>query len=684
MKLHPFDSSEKFSITTPSTINRRKVFVVLTFVAVCSCLRTTMAAGDVSLTRSEPLILAHYMPWYELDKGSNFYGWHWTMNHFDPNQKKDGKSQIAARYYPEIGPYSSNDPQVIEYHLMLMKLAGIDGVIIDWYGLSDFRDYPKIHNNSRLLVQAIEQAGMKFAICYEDRTINYLVENGKLAQSERVQHASNELDWLADKWFQSPSYVRLNGKPILLSFGQNHLKTEEWQAVLSNRNISYFSQHLKRAYADGAFDWPVPKDFMSARSRYTKRSKSWRHSFPCAVPRFDDIYEIAGVRASWGSIPDEDGSTFKDTFSEAVLTRNAPFIQLVTWNDWGEGTQIEPSRQFGTRDLEVVQRFKKRQDKNFAPTPEHLKIPLGIYQARKNNSIASSRLNRIVESVFQVKNLDRAIRELPAAVVKKPKDKIRGIVSTYETTKDINYRKELGDELDEYMAERCFLDVYFPKNKNEFSTVVWFHAGGLTQGSRSIPAELKGQGFAVVAVDYRLSPRAKAPAYIEDAAAAVAWTFKNIKKYGGSANRIYVAGHSAGGYLTAMVGLDKRWLQKYGIDANRIAGLVPYSGHSITHMTVRKEKGISDKTPIIDELAPLFHVRKDIPPMLLITGDRELELLGRYEETAYFWRMLKIVGCQEVDLVELKGFDHGKMCIPAHEHLIEFIGNNERRSKGNK
>jgi len=46
----------------------------------------------------------------------------------------------------------------------------------------------------------------------------------------------------------------------------------------------------------------------------------------------------------------------------------------------------------------------------------------------------------------------------------------------------------------------------------------------------------------------------------------------------------------------------------------------------------------------VDDLAPLYHVRKDAPPLLLITGDRELEMLGRYKENAYLWRMMKVVG----------------------------------------
>ena len=165
--------------------------------------------------------------------------------------------------------------------------------------------------------------------------------------------------------------------------------------------------------------------------------------------------------------------------------------------------------------------------------------------------------------------------------------------------------------------------------KTGFATVVWFHGGGLTGGNRSVPQQLKEQGLAVAAVGYRLHPQAKCPDYIEDAAAGVAWVFKHIEQYGGDPKRIFVSGHSAGGYLTAMVGLDKRWLARYGIDADRIAGLIPLSGQAITHFTVRSERGIPKTQPIIDELAPLYHVRPDAPPLVLILGDRELEMLGR-------------------------------------------------------
>jgi acetyl esterase/lipase len=243
--------------------------------------------------------------------------------------------------------------------------------------------------------------------------------------------------------------------------------------------------------------------------------------------------------------------------------------------------------------------------------------------------------------------------------------------SPYRLIKDIPYRAAEG--LTSSAQARCQVDLYFPTNRPGFSTVVWFHGGGLTGGSRSVPAGLQGKGIAVVAAGYRLSPEVKSPGYIEDAAAAVAWTFKNISTYGGSTNRIFVSGHSAGAYLTAMIGLDQRWLAAHQVDANRIAGLIPLSPQAITHFTIRSERGIPDRQPVVDEFAPLYYVRKDAPPMLLITGDREKELLGRYEENAYFWRMLKVAGHPDVNLRELQGYSHGDMAVPAFPLLLEFV-----------
>ena len=239
----------------------------------------------------------------------------------------------------------------------------------------------------------------------------------------------------------------------------------------------------------------------------------------------------------------------------------------------------------------------------------------------------------------------------------------------YQQVNDIPYTASA----DTYAQERCKLDVYYPTNQKDAPVVVWFHGGGIEGGNKHIDQELKNSGLVVVAANYRLLPKAKIDNILDDVAAAVAWTYKNIEKYGGSHRKIFVAGHSAGGYLLDLIGLDKKWLAKYGVDADSLAGLVPFSGQCVTHYNIRKQQGIPPLQATIDQYAPLTYVRPDAPPMVIISGDRELELYGRYEEQAYFWRMLKLAGHKDVTLYEMQGYDHGSMPQPAYKILKDHI-----------
>jgi len=240
----------------------------------------------------------------------------------------------------------------------------------------------------------------------------------------------------------------------------------------------------------------------------------------------------------------------------------------------------------------------------------------------------------------------------------------------YVIERDIPYHTEAG----EYAAERCKLDFYYPADQAGFPTVVWFHGGGLTGGHKHFPEGLKDAGLGIVAVNYRLMPGATVQECIDDAAAAVAWAFREVAARGGDTTRIFVAGHSAGGYLTDMVVLDKHWLAAYGVDADRIAGAFPYSAQKITHFNVRKELGMGPLQPLVDQTAPLYHVRKLSMPMVVLSGDREMEMNGRYEEQAYFWRMMKLNGNEDnVFLYEFDGYDHGGMPVPAHSVVKRYI-----------
>ena len=237
----------------------------------------------------------------------------------------------------------------------------------------------------------------------------------------------------------------------------------------------------------------------------------------------------------------------------------------------------------------------------------------------------------------------------------------------YKTEKDIIYRS-----VDDYATKMCRMDIAYPEGDEARPVIVWFHGGGLTGGWRHIPQELLRDGAVVVGVGYRFSPHVPVTQIIDDAACAIAWVMDNISQYGGNPDKVFISGHSAGGYLVTMVGLDKSRLAKYDKDADALAGIIPFSGQAITHFEERRSRGIADKQPIVDSLAPLYHVRGDAAPILILSGDRELEMLGRYEENAYFWRMLRLAGDDDATLYEFDGYGHG-MCEPGYPLLLEFI-----------
>ena len=359
------------------------------------------ARGDDRVEKPPRLILVHYMPWFEADSGAGRWGWHWTMNKYDPNVVRDDRRAIASKYYPTIGPYDSGDPHVLEYHLLLMKIAGIDGVIIDWYGIRDLWDYGIIHRNTGLLIEQARSHGLKVAICYEDKTIPNLVKENRIAAGERVSHAVEVIDWLGKHWFSMEHYVRVGGKPLLMSFGDGGLDDAEWSKCLAETtgSVAYFSEHNRRSAAVGGYDWPIPKEGLASIERFRRQSKDWPQRIPAAYPRFDDIYAEAGTGANLGQIPDRDGATFRSSL-QASQKMAAPAVQLVTWNDWGEGTMIEPSREYGTRDLETVQQYRRRHvEPGFAAAAADLAFPRRLFELRRTITAADGRqqLDRVAE-----------------------------------------------------------------------------------------------------------------------------------------------------------------------------------------------------------------------------------------------------------------------------------------------
>jgi acetyl esterase/lipase len=244
--------------------------------------------------------------------------------------------------------------------------------------------------------------------------------------------------------------------------------------------------------------------------------------------------------------------------------------------------------------------------------------------------------------------------------------------ATMREVRGITYQPAGGQIEDP--EKRCVLDLKLPTNKSGFATLVWFHGGGLTGGNREFP-QFQSDGVALVSAGYRLSPQVPCPVFIKDAAAAVAWTVKNIASHGGDPKKVFIGGHSAGGYLALMVGMDGKWLQPHGLTPSTLAGLLPVSAQVTTHFHIKELRKMPGPSlvPVIDEFAPLHFASKDLPPICLITGDRRIEWPCRVEENELFFATLRKLEHCSVEFHEIKNLDHGTVVNGAAPLMPIFI-----------
>ena len=367
-------------------------------------------------------VLVYYMPWYVAKPFSSDWGWHWTMNHYDPDAiNAFGERKIASWYYPLIGPYDSADPVVLEYHVLLMKLAGIDGVVVDWYGRDAYFDYAVNNERTKALFEYTRRARMKFALCYEDQTIQQEITGGFITATGAIAHAQETLLYLQTNYFADPTFLQWSNRPVLLNFGPQYFKSNsQWQAIFSvlppTSRPAFFTEDDRVGSAIGAFDWPPmwltqapgtggvlsETALQQYLSKFEQKATAWPAYISSAFPRFHDIYKQAGVRDYWGYLGDNNGEVLRTTLSRA-MTNASTYVQIVTWNDFGEGTVVEPTREYGYRDLGIIQDLRRRYlDPSFAYHTNDLMLATRIHNLRREcgtNSKVSAELDQVFTNI---------------------------------------------------------------------------------------------------------------------------------------------------------------------------------------------------------------------------------------------------------------------------------------------
>lgn len=341
------------------------------------CFSFFLTTGQSTTVVQKPLVMAHYYTWYTSGTGQYKDWGHWGKSepsfHHPQGSNPDRVifppyiRDIASCAYPLIGPYDSDDPEVVRWHIRLAKAAGIDAFLVDWWGPANWQKPPGLTHDAfvKTVLPIAEEEGFK--VCLFDET---------------PQFAANLNDvkkWAVtyiNQFKESPAYLHLDGKPVYAIY-QHPVGSLTPQTATELRD--YVEQRVGPVYwimdkmlcravppSQGDFDLYVPEDWLNL---------PWVDCF-MGYSTFGIVrrYEYADIRRMFTNVltqvrgkghkmllpvhpghnnskialepwvmPRREGQTFRDYLR--VVEEVAPdFVAVTSFNEWPETTVIEPAR----------------------------------------------------------------------------------------------------------------------------------------------------------------------------------------------------------------------------------------------------------------------------------------------------------------------------------------------------
>lgn len=310
--------------------------------------------------RAPKQVLAFYYGWYGNPEVSK--QWHHWKN-VDVTRKHIDESTN----YPALGPYDSHDPKVVDLHCRQAKEIGITGFIVSWWTQGDFHD-----QGMPLILDAAKKHGIKITVYYET-----VPPRG----APQISGAVNDLTYITSKYGHHPAWLKVNRKPVVFVYGRalGELKLDGWKQALaefSTRNPhgavilgDQISANAAQVF-DGIHTYN-PTGLTKGKS--LDEIRAWaKTTFPqwvntagpdriaCVtiIPGYDDSVQPSRkpprpITARYN------GDTYRAMWQEAIAA-NPDWVLITSWNEWHEGSEIEPSSELGDLYLKITKEYAPR------------------------------------------------------------------------------------------------------------------------------------------------------------------------------------------------------------------------------------------------------------------------------------------------------------------------------------
>jgi glycoprotein endo-alpha-1,2-mannosidase len=342
------------------------IVLIFFFASMILFLRSPQASG--SIQPSNIPTFAFYYPWYGTPSVSGYW-YHWNDANHNPDNITNGRRDISATDYPLLDVYDSNNETVISQHIQWAKQAGIGCFIISWWGINDFTD-----NASKHIREICERDNFNFTFYYESTT--------------SINQALGDLNYLLNTYGNSPSYYKIDGRPVIFVFQRARDSLERgrypffdngWKDVVQDLKGNGENPYIIMDF--GGYEYDVKSfvdyfegfvdgihvyndiaifDVSPSAVQYIYRSASdLAHSYnkifvATIVPGFDNT--VASNYNNSLVVDRQDGATYSLFWQIANASRPDGYA-VTSFNEWHEGTEIEPSREYGNQYLNLTFEF---------------------------------------------------------------------------------------------------------------------------------------------------------------------------------------------------------------------------------------------------------------------------------------------------------------------------------------